>query len=226
MMDLSLTAFVMVFVAGLSSVLSPCVLPVIPLVITGTEHDSRWRPVFIVGGLTATFVLMGIASSLLGSMITSKLFLLERVAAAVIIIFGALLIVDVNLAKYITFFNRFNQGSERKTGNIAALLAGMTLGLVWIPCVGGQLGAVLAMVATGAESAQAGTFTFGITLMLVYSLGFAIPLLLAGYASQFFRNRAGSVMSNPGLIRIASGLLLIGFGLFIWTKGMLVFQLL
>ena len=125
--------------------MSPCVLPVIPLVITGTEHDSRWRPVFIVGGLTATFVLMGIASSLLGSMITSKLYLLERVAAAMIIIFGALLVINVNLAKYITFFNRFQQGSERKTGNIAAMVVGMSLGLVWIPCVGGQLGAVLAI---------------------------------------------------------------------------------
>jgi cytochrome c-type biogenesis protein len=223
---LSLTALALVFAAGLSSVMSPCVLPVIPLVITGTEHDSRWRPVFIVGGLTATFVLMGIASSLLGSMITSKLYLLERVAAAMIIIFGALLVINVNLAKYITFFNRFQQGSERKTGNIAAMVVGMSLGLVWIPCVGGQLGAVLAMIVTGAESAEAGTLTLGITLMLVYSLGFAIPLLLAGYASQFFRNRAGAVMKNPGLIRIASGLLLIGFGLFIWMRGMLVFQLL
>jgi cytochrome c-type biogenesis protein len=226
MMDLSPAAFALVFAAGLTSVLSPCVLPVIPLVITGTEHDSRWRPVFIVGGLTATFVLMGIASSLLGGMITSKLFLFERAAAALIIVFGALLIVDVNLAKYITFFNRFHNGGERKAGNVAALVAGMSLGLVWIPCVGGQLGAVLAMIATGAESAEAGTLAFGITLMLVYSLGFAIPLLLAGYASQFFRNRAGSAMKYPWLIRVASGLLLIGFGVFIWTRGMLVFQLL
>ncbi len=224
-MDLSLAAILLVFVAGLSSILSPCVLPVVPLVITGTEHDSRWRPVFIVGGLTLTFVLMGIASSLLGAMITSKLFLLERVAAAVIIVFGVLLIVDVNLAKYITFFNRFHQGSERKTGNVAALVAGMTLGLVWIPCVGGQLGAVLAMIATGAESSEAGTVALGILLMLIYSLGFAIPLLLAGYASQFFRNRMGAVMKHPALIRVASGLLLIAFGVFIWTRGMLVFQL-
>jgi cytochrome c-type biogenesis protein len=159
-------------------------------------------------------------------MITSKLFMLERAAAVLIIIFGVLLIMDVNLAKHITFFNRFHQGGERKAGNIAALVAGMSLGLVWIPCVGGQLGAVLAMIATGAESAQAGTLTIGITLMLVYSLGFAIPLLLAGYASQFFRSRAGSVMKNPWLIRVASGLLLIGFGVFIWVQGMLVFQLL
>ena len=88
------------------------------------------------------------------------------------------------------------------------------------------MGAVLAMIATGAESAQVGTLTFGITLMLVYSLGFAIPLLLAGYASQFFRRRVGSVMKNPKLIRVTSGLLLIGFGMFIWTQGMLAFQLL
>jgi len=162
----------------------------------------------------------------LGSMITSKLFYLEKVAAILVILFGVLLIVNINLAKYITFFNRFQQGGVQKRGNIAALLMGMTLGLIWIPCVGGQLGAVLAMIATGAENAATGTVLFGIILMLIYSFGFAIPLLVAAYATQFFRKRMGSVMKSPALIRIISGVLLIGFGVFIWMKGMMAFQLL
>lgn len=225
-MDFSVTTFILVFVAGLTSVLSPCVLPVVPIVVTGTEHDSKWRPLFIVGGLTLTFMLMGIASSTLGSIISSKLYYLERAAAVLVIIFGVLLLANINLAKYITFFNRFQQGGAQKSGNIAALFMGMTLGLIWIPCVGGQLGAVLAMIATGAEGAATGTVFFGIGLMLIYSIGFAIPLLIAAYATQFFRKRMGSVMRFPALIRVFSGLLLIGFGLFIWTKGMLMFQLL
>lgn len=225
-MDFSVMTFALVFVAGLTSVLSPCVLPVVPIVVTGTEHDSKWRPLFIVGGLTLMFMLMGIASSILGSMITSKLFYLEKIAAALVILFGVLLIIDINLAKYITFFNRFQQGGEQKTGNLAAMFMGMTLGLIWIPCVGGQLGAVLAMIATGSESAATGTILFGITLMLIYSVGFAIPLLIAAYATQFFRKRMGTIMKSPTSIRIMSGLLLIGFGVFIWMKGMMAFQLL
>ncbi len=216
----------MVLVAGLTSVLSPCVLPVVPIIVTGTEQDSRWRPLFIVGGLTLTFMLMGIASSVLGSVITSKLYYLEKAAAVLVITFGVLLLININLAKYLTFFNRFQQGGVQKRGNIAALFMGMTLGLIWIPCVGGQLGAVLAMIATGSENAAMGTVLFGIILMLIYSLGFAIPLLIAAYATQFFRKRMGAVMKYPALIRIISGLLLIGFGLFIWSKGMIAFQLL
>jgi cytochrome c-type biogenesis protein len=217
--------FGLVFIAGLTSILSPCVLPVVPIVVTGTEHDSKWRPLFIVGGLSITFMLMGVASSVLGSVITSKLFFLERIAAILVIIFGVLLIIDVNLAKYITFFNRFQQKGARKTGNVAALIMGMTLGLVWIRCVGGQLGAVLAMIATGTESAATGTVLFGVVLMLIYSLGFSVPLLLAGYATQFFRKQMGNVMKAPAIIRIGSGALLIGFGIFIWSKGMIAFQL-
>ncbi len=224
-MDLSITSFALVFFAGLTSVLSPCVLPVIPIIVTGTEHDSKWRPLFIVGGLTLTFILMGIASSVLGRVITSKLYYLEKTAAILVILFGVLLIVDINLAKYMTFFNKFQQGGVQKAGNISAMFMGMTLGLIWIPCVGGQLGAVLAMIATGAENASTGTITFGIILMLVYSFGFAIPLLVAGYATQFFRKRMGAMMKSPAIIRIISGLLLIGFGVFIWMKGMISFQL-
>jgi len=224
-MDLSITSFALVFIAGLTSVLSPCVLPVVPIIVTGTEHDSKWRPLFIMGGLTFTFIIMGIASSVLGSIITSKLYYLEKIAAIFVILFGGLLIADINLAKYMTFFNRFQQGGIQKTGNTSALFMGMTLGLIWIPCVGGQLGAVLAMIATGAENAAAGTITFGIMLMLVYSLGFSIPLLIAGYATQFFRKRMGTIMKSPAIIRVISGLLLIGFGIFIWMRGMIAFQL-
>ena len=216
--------FILVLVAGLTSVLSPCVLPVVPIVVTGTEHDSRWRPLFIVGGLTLTFMLMGVASAILGSVITSKLYYLEKAAAVLVILFGVLLLIDINIAKYITIFNRFQQGGVQKRGNIAALLMGMTLGLIWIPCVGGQLGAVLAMIATGSENAAMGTVLFGIILMLIYSFGFAIPLLVAAYATQFFRKRIGGAMKYPALIRIISGLFLIAFGVFIWSKGMLVFQ--
>lgn len=224
-MDFSLLSIGMVLLAGITSVLSPCVLPVLPIIVTGTEHDSRWRPLYIVGGLTLTFMLMGIASSVLGSVITSKLFFLERVAAALLIIFGVLLLVNINMANYITFFNRFQKAGQSR-GNFGALVLGMTLGLVWIPCVGGQLGAVLTMIATGAETAQTSAVAYGVILMLIYSIGFSIPLLLAGFASQYFRKYLGSVMKSHSLMRILSGLLLIAFGIFIWSKGMIAFQLL
>ena len=218
-MEFSIAAIALTFIAGITSVLSPCVLPVIPIVVTGSDKDSQWRPLYIVGGISITFILMGILTALFGGFIGEKVIYLEKVAAVMLVLFGVLLMFDINPVKYITFFNRFQQTGERKTGNMAAMIMGMTLGLVWIPCVGGQLGAVLTMVATKGHLAT------GVILLLIYSVGFAIPLLLAAFASQIFRKQMVRVMNAPLIIRFLSGALLVGFGLYIWFQGMLGFQL-
>jgi cytochrome c-type biogenesis protein len=80
-----------------------------------------------------------------------------------------------------------------------------------------MLSSVLALVATR------GSTGYGAGLLAVYSLGFAIPILLAAYAAHFFRNQVGFFKQHPAVIRIASGLLLLIFGLFIVFKGMLAF---
>ena len=162
---------------------------------------------------------MGVLTALFGGIIGTKIIYMEKIAAAMLVVFGALLIADINPIKYITFFNRFQQTGQRKSGNIAAMIMGMTLGLVWIPCVGGQLGAVLTMVATKGHLAT------GVLLLFIYSIGFAIPLLLAAFASQIFRKQMVRVMNAPLAIRVISGGLLIGFGIYIWFQGMLGFQL-
>ena len=92
---------------------------------------------------------------------------------------------------------------------------GLTLGLVWIPCVGPMLSGVLALVATE------GKLSSGLILLAFYSLGFAIPMLLAGYASQTIRQRIKMVNRHPLAIRLVSGGLLIGFGIYILKAGMM-----
>ena len=91
----------------------------------------------------------------------------------------------------------------------------MTLGLVWIPCVGPMLSGVLTLVATQ------GSVLSGMLLLAFYSLGFAIPLLIAGYASQSLRQRMRLVNAYHLAVRVVSGLILIGFGLAILNLGML-----
>ena len=65
-MELSLLTIFLVLGAGITSVLSPCVLPVLPIIVTGTERESRWRPIFIVAGLGITFIAMGVVSAPFG----------------------------------------------------------------------------------------------------------------------------------------------------------------
>lgn len=211
-LDLSITSMVMALFAGIASIASPCVFPVIPIIVTGTEKDHKYRPLLIVLGLGISFMAMGVATSLFGGAIAGVMPLLEKGAGVIVIVFGLLMLFDINLFKRLTLFSNIQSRSE---GRWSGLVMGLTLGLVWIPCVGPMLAGVLTLVATE------GRLSSGIILLACYSLGFAIPMLLLGYASQSIRLRIKQVNAHPLAIRLISGGLLIAFGVFILTKGML-----
>jgi cytochrome c-type biogenesis protein len=211
-MDLGLSTFALTFAAGLASVASPCVLPVVPIIVAGTTDEDRARPALIVAGIALAFVAMGIVSSLFGGAIGPLLPWLEKGTGALVLLFGVLLLADVNVFKRLTWLQRLDVGGR---GRWSGLLLGASLGLVWIPCVGPMLSSVLAMVATD------GTLAAGVVLLLVYSLGFAVPMLAVGYGSQALRQRIRAVASHPIAVRWASGLILVAFAAVILTKGML-----
>lgn len=211
-MDLGLSALALSFGAGLASVASPCVLPVVPIIVTGTAEEHRARPALIVAGIALSFIAMGVASSLFGAAIGHALPLLEKGVGVVVLAFGLLLLADVNLFKRLTFLQRIQVVGA---GPWSGLLLGASLGLVWIPCVGPMLSSVLAMVATR------GSLAAGVLLLFVYSLGFAVPMLAVGYGSQALRQRVRAVAAHPVAVRWVSGLLLVAFGVLILRKGML-----
>ncbi|RPI07628.1 MAG: hypothetical protein EHM71_10155 [Zetaproteobacteria bacterium] len=77
---------VLVLGAGVASVLSPCVIPVVPLIVTGTATDHKLRPVLIVSGLALAFIAMGVVSSLFGAVIGPWMYKAEKVVGAVIVL--------------------------------------------------------------------------------------------------------------------------------------------
>ncbi len=77
-LDLSLTTIAMTIFAGLASIASPCVLPVIPIIVAGTEEDHKYRPLLIVAGLSFSFMAMGVATSLFGGAIAGMIPALEK----------------------------------------------------------------------------------------------------------------------------------------------------
>ena len=204
----------LVFGAGMASVLSPCVLPVVPIVLTGASDDHRTRPLYVVAGLAVTFILMGVLSSFFGAVIGPKMYYVEKIAGVLIAIVGLMLVFDVNIFKRLGIFSRLRSSGKGRWGGF---VLGLTLGFIWIPCVGPMLSGALAVVATE------GRVLSGIGLLAVYSLGFAIPMLLAGYASQFFRTRIRAIGRYPRLINAVSGTLLVVLGIFIIVKGMIGF---
>jgi len=212
-LELSLTTLLMVTFAGLASIASPCVLPMIPIIVTGTENDHKYRPLLIVAGLSFSFIMMGVLTSLFAGAVAGVMPTVEKMVGVVVILFGLSMLFGINIFKKLTFFYKAQQFESK--GKWSGLLLGMTLGIIWIPCVGPMLSGVLALVATQ------GQLSSGLILLAFYSLGFSIPMLLAGYASQTIRQKIRAVNAHPMAIRLVSGLLLIVFGYYILTAGML-----
>jgi cytochrome c-type biogenesis protein len=199
------------FGAGFASVLSPCVLPVLPIVAAGSEQDHKWRPILLTLGLSASFVGMGILSSLAGSWLAGKMRFIEIVAGGLVALIGLLLLLGVDAFKRLSLLQQFSP--KVGAGPFSGFLLGMALGLVWIPCVGPFLSSVLAMVASQ------GSMQGGVALLLFYSLGFSVPVLVAGYASRWFRAKTKVVRKYAMVVRIAGGLLLVALGMFIAVQG-------
>ena len=208
----SLANALFAFGAGLVSIASPCVLPVLPIVMAGPPGENRFRPVAIVAGLMSAFVLMGVLSSLFGSVVGPFLVRLEKPVGVLIGVVGLLVLLDLNPFKRLRVGG--GAGAERKKGLGSGVLLGASLGLVWIPCVGPFLSAILGMVAARAQVGEA------VALLVFYSLGFALPMLVAGYASQLFREKTAFLKTRPIAVRLASGALLVGLSVWILAKGL------
>ena len=211
--DLSFASVLMVLMAGLASVASPCVLPVVPIIVTGTEDDHRLRPLLLVVGLAISFMTMGALTSLFGGLMAGYMPVVEKLAGGIVVLLGLLMVFDINPFKRLTLFSGLQ---VRGRGAWSGLLLGLTLGLIWIPCVGPLLSGVLTLVATD------GRLSTGLILLAVYSLGFALPMLLLGYASQAVRQRIRRINADGKAVRLISGTLLIAFGVYIATQGMLI----
>lgn len=200
------------FGAGLVSIASPCVLPVVPILVTGTAQDHPARPLALIGGLSFSFILMGIITSLFGAALAGSFSWIERISGLLLVAFGVLMLLDINIFKNIALLQRL---PPRTGGLWSGFTIGASLGLIWIPCIGPMLSSVLAMVAAR------GSLPSGVLLLAIYSLGFAIPMLIAGYATQFFRLKSGILRAHPRIVQIISSVVLIVFGLYIATKSLL-----
>jgi cytochrome c-type biogenesis protein len=200
--------------AGLASVLSPCVLPVIPIIMAGAEREDRLRPLIIVVGLAISFMTMGAVSSLFGALLIGKTRYIEIGGSAIIVIMGLMVMFDLSI------FKRFYQLSNIRVtgeGRIGGLILGLSLGVIWVPCVGPFLSSTLTMVATS------GQLSTGIILLGFYSLGLAIPMLILGYSSQLLQNKIRGVLRHDAVLRYVTGGVLVTFGLYSIIRGNVAF---
>jgi len=209
-MDLGIANIFLAIGAGLASVLSPCVMPVIPVIVAGAEKNDRLRPLLVVLGLSLTFMLMGAVSSLFGALLVGRTRSIEVAGAFIIMIMGVLLLFDLNIFKRLYRLSNIRVKGE---GRFSGFILGMALGLVWVPCIGPLLSSILAMVGTSGQLAR------GIILLGFYSLGLAIPMLAVAYSSHILQSRLRIMAQHEAVLRFVSGGILIAFSLYQLIHG-------
>ncbi|MGP8336671.1 MAG: cytochrome c biogenesis CcdA family protein [Methanosarcinaceae archaeon] len=213
-MDLPTVTPIAAFLAGILSVASPCVLPLIPAIFAYSTEKGKLRPIAIVLGLSISFTLMGIVTSAFGSTFRAYIGYLNILAEIVIIGFGVAMLFELNV------FNVFGRFSSLRVNNeeglSGGLLLGMSLGIVWIPCVGPILGTILTMVAISAD------ITYGAMMLFTYSLGFAVPMLIIAYLANLSSEKLGTILKYNVMIKKSAGAMLIAVGLWmVYTNHLL-----
>ena len=194
------------FFAGVVSVLSPCILPVIPAVFAYSTEKGKFRPLAIVLGLSLSFTSMGIVTSLFGATLTAYLDYLNIFAEALLITMGISLLFDLNI--FNVFGNFSSLANPKKEGLFGGLLLGLSLGIVWLPCVGSVLGSILTMVAVS------GKVTYGALMLFIYSVGFSIPMLFVAYSASFSSTRLQNVSKYGFPLKKVAGLIVLGVGFY------------
>ncbi|TXI31317.1 MAG: cytochrome c biogenesis protein CcdA [Aquipseudomonas alcaligenes] len=215
-MDIPLTHLGLSLLAGSLTTLSPCVFPILPLVIGGAVQANRLAPVAMGVGMAVSFALIGILLGALGPALD--------IDSDSVRIFGAWLLISFGLVMLIPALNRrftewmlpiassANAASARLDGSSlsGAFLLGGVLGLVWSPCSGPLLASALTLVAS-----EGGALKGGIILGL-FGVGAAIPLVAVAYASR----RGFSVARDWVLQRIE--LIKKSFGVLIFLTGIAI----
>jgi cytochrome c biogenesis protein CcdA len=203
---------VLALLAGIVTVAAPCTLPMLPILLgASVGHRSTARPAMIALGFVISFS----ATALLLSAITRAFDFdpndLRNAAAILLLGFGLLMIWPAPfewLSIRLGGLTSAAAGSAAsRQGNIGGFVLGTTLGLIWTPCAGPVLGSILTVVATSKDTAWAST------LLIVYAIGAAIPMLAIAYGGQAVTTRVRSVARiSPGLQR-GFGVVVIGFAL-------------
>src|ERR1051326_2573929 len=202
--------------AGVLTIAAPCILPMLPILLGASiGQTSRQRPIYIVIGFiisfaAASFLLSGLVDIFLRLhiFIWGHQIMPRDIAIVFLAIFG-LLMLWPNLFEKLTanfgaLANKSSQVSQSAgTGNWGAFVLGLLLGVIWAPCAGPVLGAILTLIAT-----QGNTFKSTI-LLIAYALGAGLPMLAIAYGSQWLTTRVRSIAKYSSRLQQIFGVLVL-----------------
>lgn len=212
-LELSLVALGLAFLAGLVTTLSPCVLPLLPMIASAAAGRHKLGLVALAAGLATAFTVVGVSLAAGGQWLGLEERLLRQTAGALMLLIGLTLLVPAMQRSLTTALagvgNVGHAGAARIQGDhpTAQFGIGLLMGVAWSPCVGPTLGAAIGLAASGGGTTEA------TVIMATFSLAAVIPLTMAGLASRAaFARRQGDLqrLGQIGQRIMAWSLLVVG----------------
>jgi cytochrome c-type biogenesis protein len=210
------------FSAGVFSFLSPCVLPLVPSYLTfvtgmsledlqeGVDRKTTFiHSLLFVIGFSSIFILLGASASFLGQFLRAYEIWIARIGGLIIILLGMHLAGVFRITPLLR--EKRMHLNDKPAGYLGTLGVGVAFGAGWTPCIGPALGAILTYGMTQ------DTMWAGVGLLSVYSLGLAIPFLLASLALDWFLQTFQRFRTWIPIVEKASGVLLIILGVLLLT---------
>lgn len=200
--------YLITFLEGVISFISPCMLPMIPIYISyfagdaGKKNNTLVNSIAFVIGFTIIFCLMGVFAGTLGGLLRNYQDIVNIVCGIIVILFGLNYLEFIN----IRLFKSRNKKQTSVNGIFSAFLFGIIFSINLTPCVGAFLGSALMMASVS------GTVAKGVLLLLVYSLGLGIPIVLSAVLIKKLNSVFNFIKKNYKVINSIAGVFLIVIG--------------
>lgn len=199
-------SFIIAFLAGMLTLLSPCTLPVIPLVFASVR-GKKGQMVALLVGMVLVFTVVSLLISVASSWVV-QVTQAGRWLALLFLALTAVTLLSTRAAQVITapltqLGNRINDASNRRSGLAAALLAGLAIGMLWSPCAGPVLGAILSLAITAKATLSVGS------LLIAYGSGCALMLALLWFAGRGLLARLRPGLAVTTRLRQGAGVLML-----------------
>jgi len=201
-------------VAGSLTTLSPCVFPILPLVVGGAVQRNRLSPIAMGAGMVVSFALIGLLLGSVGAAIGLDSGVVRQAGAVLLVAFGVVMLVPALNARFAQLVSPIAASANQASGQLdggslaGAFALGGLLGMVWSPCSGPLLASALTLVASHGGGAAQGSLILGL-----FGTGAAIPLIAIAYASRagFARSRTW-VLARIDLLKKGFAWLIIALG--------------
>ncbi|MBT8460466.1 MAG: cytochrome c biogenesis protein CcdA [Boseongicola sp.] len=207
------------YVAGLLTLINPCVLPILPIVLATALQAGRAGPLVLAAGMSSSFVTLGLFVAALGRTFGITEDIVSNIAAVLMIAFGLVLLVPQLSARFATatagVATQADGGMDRldRNGLTGQFTAGVLLGAVWSPCIGPTLGGAISLASQG-ESLLRAT-----AIMVTFALGVSTIILALGYGAQsVIRKRQAMMRRLAVAARPIMGIVFVVVGVAILLK--------